>query len=150
MLLVIPVEMRLGGNSFKAMEMNALDTSGTRTVLYIDDDPSIISVARIALQMRGFKVLTACDGLEGIEVFKASAHEIDAIVMDEGMPRMRGAECLRAIRELDSAIGALMVSGNISQSVREEALQAGISGFLDKPYHIDDLVGELNRVLAVA
>ena len=43
-----------------------------------------------------------------------------------------------------------MVSGNISQSVREEALQAGISGFLDKPYHIDDLVGELNRVLAVA
>lgn len=128
--------------------MKILDEVSMKTVLYVDDDPSVITVTRMALQRRGFKVLTASDGLEGFEVFRQVRNNIDVVILDECMPRMRGVECLRAIRQLDAEIRALLVSGNITDSVRTEATEAGINGFLDKPYHIEELIAALNRVIA--
>ena len=89
-------------------------------------------------------MLTAHDGDEGLEVYEQSTGDIDAIVMDECMPRMCGAEYLKAIRQLDSDIG------NITQSVRDEAFRPILTASLDKPYHIDDLVNEIHRLLAAA
>ena len=150
MLLVTAGRKIRRGLRNETVETETIDAVGMKTVLYIDDDPTVVTVARMALQMRGFNVLTARDGLEGFEVFRDAGNDIDAIVMDECMPRMRGVGCLKAIRELDPDIGALLVSGNITESVRLEANNAGISGFLDKPYQIDDLIKEIHRVLAAA
>jgi CheY-like chemotaxis protein len=115
-------------------------------VLVIDDEKHVRSVARIALEDAGFRVLTAADGAEGVATFASHAGEVRAILLDLLMPDMDGDEAFAALRQVRADVPIVLSSGLGEESAVSRFLDKGLAGFLKKPYHLDELVTLVQRV----
>lgn len=80
-----------------------------KTVLFVDDEPSILKVRRLIFETLGYSVLTAISGEEALETLEL--HPVDAVVLDYLMPGMDGEETARCIRKLRSDIPIILSSG---------------------------------------
>ncbi|MCP4678103.1 MAG: response regulator [Deltaproteobacteria bacterium] len=121
--------------------------TGTGTVLLVDDEDSVREVAKDMLEEIGLSVLTASDGLEAIEQFRAHENEIDCLLLDLTMPRMDGEETFAELRRLDKNIPVVLSSGYNEQEIEDKFLGKGLAGFIQKPYRVSDLVNILKVVL---
>jgi CheY-like chemotaxis protein len=119
----------------------------TGTILLVDDDPHVRKVGSHMLSRLGFRVLTAVDGFEAIEVFRAGKEEIDCILLDLTMPRMNGEEAFRELRRLKADVRVILSSGYNEQEVIQRFSGKGLSGFIQKPYTLAKLQETLNRIL---
>jgi two-component system, cell cycle sensor histidine kinase and response regulator CckA len=118
------------------------------TVLIIDDDAEIRSVTEMLLRRRGFEVLTAADGAEGLALFRLRANDIQAILLDLTMPGMSGLEVSRAIRALRPAAPIIFSSG-FNEEISLEPLERTPSvTFLQKPYSVDLLMSKIDAAIA--
>ena len=115
------------------------------TILVVDDDPVIRRLLTLNFEMEGYDVLTAKDGLEGLN--SAKEHRPDAVVLDVMMPRMDGIEVTRALKgDPDtSAIPVLLLSAKAQTSDVEAGMAAGADDYVTKPFEPLDL---LKRVAA--
>ena len=100
-------------------------------LLTIDDDESIRDSFKLYLEGRGYDVIVACDGQEGIESYRS--HHPDLVMVDLRMPHVDGMHVLRAIRETDRETPVIVISGTGAASDVVDALQAGATTFLTKP-----------------
>lgn len=112
-------------------------------VLVVDDDDLVRSVTRRTLRARGCEVLTARDGLEGIEAFDANHERIDAVLLDVGMPYMKGDDVLEELRRIDPAVPVIFVSGQSEEELREGGVLGRADGLVPKPFRDGDLVDAL-------
>jgi PAS domain S-box-containing protein len=117
-------------------------------VLVVDDESEVREVGRIALETAGYRVLTAVDGQDAVDVFRAHQADIGAIILDATMPRLSGAEALQEIRVLRPDVPVLLSSGYREADARERFGGVGIQGFLQKPYRTSVLVEKVGAVLA--
>ncbi|MEX0706018.1 MAG: response regulator, partial [Nitriliruptoraceae bacterium] len=116
-------------------------------VLVVDDDDDIRTVLRIVLELEGMEVVTACDGVEGLEV--AHAQRPDAVLLDVNMPRMNGMQMLAALRE-DPALGhlpVLMLTARAETDDAVEALRAGADDHIAKPFDPRLLAARIEAVV---
>jgi two-component sensor histidine kinase len=104
-------------------------TSGVK-VLYIDDDPGVRRLAQRDLQRRGYIVVLAGSGLEGVE--KAREVEFDLIAVDHYMPGFDGLETLALLRELPRTPPVVYVTGSEESRVAVAALKAGAADYVVK------------------
>jgi len=107
------------------------------TVLVIDDEEIIRNMAYKILIKRGHRVLLAEDGESALRYLSAGT-PIDLVLLDATMPGMGGLETLRKIRETGSAV-RVVVSSGYGVSTDKEWQRAGVSGFLLKPYRMEEL-----------
>jgi CheY-like chemotaxis protein len=117
------------------------------TVLVVDDEPSVRTVARQILLRHGFKVLTALTGRAALEVFRAHADEIEAVVLDMTMPDMDGEEVFGELRRIRNDVRVILSSGYRQQEIRERFLGNGPAEFVQKPYRAGTLLEALRRLL---
>lgn len=117
------------------------------TVLFVDDESSILGVMQEYLSAIGFRVLTASDGEEAVDVFSRRHHEIDAVVLDLTMPRKNGEEAFREMQQIRKDIPVILTSGYGEDDAAEHYRRAGLASFLQKPYQGSDLLGHLRAVL---
>jgi len=123
------------------------------TVLVVDDEEPVRTVAKCVLELEGFQVLIATDGRDGMRRFCSFRDEIDVVVLDMTMPLMDGAETLMAIREKSPDVPVILSSGYSEEESRQRC--AGQSGvhFIHKPYTAHELVNavraSLQRAVAV-
>jgi len=103
-------------------------------VLVVDDQPIVRNVARILLEMLGFRVITACGGIEAIEIFRASEDEITLVLLDFAMPGMNGWQTLEAIRILCPNTPVVLSSGYDETQVMTGDHAERPQAFLSKPY----------------
>jgi CheY-like chemotaxis protein len=99
------------------------------------------------LELHGFEVDVASDGLEGVE--KARAWLPDLILMDLRMPRMDGFEAIKVIRSEDkmSAVPIIAISAWASAKHKERALAAGANEHFTKPVDLNRLLSSMERYL---
>ncbi|KAJ4460770.1 putative hybrid sensor histidine kinase/response regulator [Paratrimastix pyriformis] len=97
------------------------------------DDPVVRKVAERMLRHLGYGVLQACDGVEGLEQFRAHGGALGAVMLDMVMPRMGGRDAYLAMRQADPRVPVLIVSGFPGGADVEELTRAG-ARFLQKPY----------------
>ena len=116
-------------------------------ILYVDDEPAISKVVEKLLNIYGFDAVMAHNGEEALRIIGAQHDTIDLVVLDEVMPKMTGVQCLRELRESGVQIRTIMVSGHLSDSVRQEAFALGALRFIEKPFRMADLVATLREVL---
>lgn len=121
---------------------------GRGSVLVVDDEESVRTVAKSMLESSGFSVLTANDGLSGIEMFRAHRDEIVAVLLDMTMPRMGGAEALPELLRTKPGVPVLITSGYSEQEATRRFTDKGVAGFIQKPYRLDDLVEKLREIMA--
>ncbi len=123
------------------------DQSGQLTILYIEDNFTNRILIRRVLEAEGYRVLDAETAPEGIAL--AEANEPDLILMDISLPEMNGLEAtvrLRAIEHLrHTPIVAL--TANVMKGDREQALEAGCAGYIQKPIDVDRLPDQIRSFL---
>ena len=113
---------------------------GDGTILLVDDDETVLKIARIMLEEAGFRVRTAANGLEGLEVFAAHTEEITCVVLDLMMPQMDGSEAFREMRRLRPNVRVVLSSGYSDYDVTARFAGQGLAGFLKKPYRSSQLL----------
>jgi CheY-like chemotaxis protein len=121
-------------------------------ILVVDDEPAIRDATRRALTKQGYKVLTAPDGVEALKLFHQHAGEIRLILTDMMMPRMAGTQLVREIRQSGARVKVIAATGLISDSCADgrfdELHSLNVSAFLEKPFHIVQLLQAIRTALA--
>lgn len=123
------------------------DALGNATILVIDDEEDLRALCEMALSDRCRSVLTASDGIEGVEIFKKSAAEVDLIILDLTMPRMDGVECFARLREIRPDVPIMISSGYAKDMGASDLMLQGAIGFLEKPFTIAKLTKEVEDAL---
>jgi CheY-like chemotaxis protein len=117
-----------------------------RTVLLVDDEEDVRAVTAHMLERLGCSVLQAGDGREGVEVFRAHARLIDAVIVDLSLPRLSGDKVYHAIRDIRPDARVILMSG-YSNEIATRGVDPGLAGFLRKPFTVADLRSTMGRAL---
>ncbi len=123
---------------------------GSGTVLLVDDDETVLTVAGMMLEHAGFEVVTATDGKEGLAVFREHRDRIVCVMLDLTMPHMDGEETFRELRRIDPEIRVILTSGYNEQDASSRFAGKGLAGFVKKPFEASKLLGTLRAVLEPA
>jgi len=118
------------------------------TVLAVDDESTVLALARDVLEMHGYTVLTARNGEEALRVFREHRSDVALVLLDLTMPVMGGVECFRRMKDLDPRVRVVISSGFSSESTAAEVLREGALEYLQKPYDIEDLARVVRKALA--
>lgn len=118
-----------------------------RKILVVDDEVAIVRVLRDRLETEGFEVLTAYDGLQGVEV--ARKEQPDLIIMDITMPNMDGLTAAKLLREKPETahIPIIMLTARGQETDEQAGYQAGAVLYLTKPFSTRQLVREIRKIL---
>ncbi len=116
------------------------------TVLVVEDDDSLRNLYRIALKLKGHDVIgTAGDGKEAVDMFKNFSIKPDIILMDHRMPGKNGLEATREILSMNGKSKVIFASAD--KSVREEAISLGARSFKPKPFSLEKLCSNIDKVM---
>jgi two-component system KDP operon response regulator KdpE len=113
-------------------------------VLVVDDEQALRDFVRRNLEVRGFEVITASNGLEALASF--NTRNIDLVILDLMMPRMDGLETIRRMRE-NSQVPIIVLSALGEESDKVQALNQGADDYLTKPFGLQELLARVKAVL---
>jgi len=114
------------------------------TVLVVDDERQIATIARDYLTRAGFAVTVAADGVSGLEL--ARQKHPDLVVLDLGLPKLDGLEVARALRR-ESDVPIIMLTARVDESDRLRGFEIGADDYLTKPFSPRELVARVSSVL---
>ena len=116
------------------------------TVLVADDSLSSRRMVQMLLLRLGIYVLTASDGIEALEIINSTSHDIDMIITDYEMPRMRGDEFCRIVRQKRelAQIPIFMVSSHHQNEMILACFKAGATDYLIKPFLGEELLARVD------
>jgi two-component system, chemotaxis family, chemotaxis protein CheY len=105
-----------------------------KTILAIDDSPSVRMMVQMTLTGAGYAVVLAVDGEDGLS--KAMEQRPDAVLTDQNMPRLDGIGFIRKFRQLPSAAGVpvVFISTESNAGIVQQAREAGATGWIVKPF----------------
>ena len=113
-------------------------------ILLVDDDEVIRRLLARAFRDSGFEVEEAGDGVAGLKAFSAAVHPFDLVVTDSRMPRMIGAHLAEQLRQLDSELPIIHLSG--SHGPAAKCMPLGVPTFY-KPFSINRLLEEAKKMI---
>lgn len=116
----------------------------TITVLVVDDEKPLRDFVRRNLEIRGYKVLTAANGLEAMALFTTS--QVDLAILDLMMPHLDGLETTRRMREL-SHVPIIILTALGEEADKVRAFDLGADDYLTKPFGVGELLGRIKAVL---
>ena len=125
----------------------AVAPGGVETVLVVDDEVSIRRLLERHLGKLGYTVISAADGELGFKKFAESNPRPHAVILDLGMPKSSGWECLDKLRVLDPYIKVLVASGYGGPDLESRVEEKGAAAFLRKPYDLVTIAEKLRAVL---
>jgi PAS domain S-box-containing protein len=120
--------------------------SGTGTILLVDDEAYVRDLGRRVLEKEGYNVITAANGHEAVEAYKAKGATISLVILDLIMPVMDGKHCLEEILKADPEAKVLIASGCSPDHAPREVMESG-KGFIGKPLNMEKLLKTLRNVL---
>jgi two-component system cell cycle response regulator DivK len=110
-------------------------------VLYIEDNPDNMTLVQRALETRGYRLLKARNGLEGVDLAESS--DVDLILLDINLPDIDGYEVAQRLRASDKlaqkTVPIIAVTANALKGDAEKALNAGCDVYMSKPINIREL-----------
>ncbi|HEY3594046.1 MAG TPA: response regulator transcription factor [Polyangiaceae bacterium] len=116
-----------------------------RTILVVEDDPSITMGLELNLKAEGFDVLLAHDGEEGLA--KARSENFDLVILDVMLPRLNGFEVLRALRGEGREVPVLMLSARGAEIDKVMGLELGAEDYVTKPFGVAELLARVRAIL---
>ena len=118
-----------------------------KTILIIDDSPSIRQMVAFTLKTQGYTVIEAADGVEGLA--KAKEHDIDLVLSDQNMPNMDGITFVKALRSLPkfAVTPILMLTTVHNEEMKAQGKEAGATGWLVKPFDPHKLIEVVKKFI---
>ena len=134
----------------KAMEKDSAKNSskdGGKRILLVDDDGEIIEAMRYALESKGFEILVARDGNQGLAM--AEREDPDLVILDMMMPKRSGFLVLEKLRRTRQApLRVIMITANEGSRHKAYAEMLGVDDYIRKPFAMDRLVESAQNLLA--
>jgi two-component system, cell cycle sensor histidine kinase and response regulator CckA len=127
----------------RARLLSSASPTGTETVLLVEDEDAVRSLSRRVLQARGYKVLEARNGQEGLSIGRQYSGQIDLLITDVTMPFMNGRQLAERLVPLRPTLKTLFMSGYTDETLELEARRS----FLQKPFTPAGLVRKVREVL---
>ncbi|MFH1538786.1 MAG: sigma-54 dependent transcriptional regulator [bacterium] len=118
------------------------------TILLVDDDDSLREVTEYHLSQAGYRVFTAKNGMEALDLF--SQHKPDVVVTDIAMPEMDGVQLLTKIKSMSEETMVIMITAYGSIESVVEAMQMGACDYIEKPFSSEALKLSVEKALRVA
>jgi len=115
-----------------------------KTILLVDDDPSILQVAGFAVEKAGYRVISARNGKQALALFRSEAPCL--VVLDIVMPEMDGIELCRELRR-ESGVPVIFLTSMDDEIDRIVGLELGADDYLSKPFSPRELVARIRAVL---
>jgi len=112
-------------------------------ILVVDDEERILNFLSTKLKASGYEVLTAPNGVKGLE--QVQAQEPDMVVLDLLMPKMDGLEMLKQLRTF-SPVPVIILTAKGADTDRIKGLQLGADDYLPKPFNPDELVARIEAI----
>lgn len=111
-------------------------------VLLIEDNPATRYMIQVMLESKGHKLVAeALDLSEAIRAY--GTHKPDVVILDLALAKEDGLTILKAIRKLDKRAKVLIASVNAQKKIRDQVIAAGASGYLNKPFRMEDLLSSV-------
>jgi len=120
---------------------------GNETILFVDDEKTIIDVSKEMLAGLGYHVLVAQNGQEALEIYAANREGIDLVILDMVMPGMGGGELYDRLKELNPRVRVILSSGYSMNGMAKSIMGKGVQSFLQKPFRLDNLSGKIREAL---
>jgi len=120
---------------------------GTETILVVEDEELLLELVQSLLESKGYNVLTAKDGVVGIEMYQTHQKEIAVVLSDMGLPLLSGQDVIKRIREINPEAKVIMASGFVDPETKSEMYKAGAKRFIQKPYASDEVLRKIREVI---
>jgi CheY-like chemotaxis protein len=122
-------------------------SGGSETVLLVEDEDSVRELVRETLQSKGYTVMEACDGINGMKVAETHHGKIDILITDVVMPGMSGRELAQRVSASRPTIKVLYLSGYTEDAIIHEGVLDPGTAFLQKPFTLQALARKVRDVL---
>ncbi len=120
---------------------------GRETLLFVDDEEMIREVGSKILENLGYRVLTAKNGREAVDIFKDNKEDISLILLDLIMPDMGGSRAFDILKGIDQGVKIILLSGYSSDGEVDGLLKRGCDDFVQKPFNIKELSKKIRMLL---
>ncbi|MCP3953819.1 MAG: response regulator, partial [Desulfobacterales bacterium] len=120
---------------------------GDETILLVDDEEMVTDVGKQLLERLGYTVKTAGSGREALGLFGREKATIDLVILDMIMPGFSGGETFDRLRTLNPKVKTLLSSGYSLNGQASDILARGCSGFIQKPFNINQLSQKIREIL---
>ncbi len=120
-----------------------------KTILVVDDSPTVVKFVSFSLRNSGYQVVTACDGMDAIEKISGMPDQVDLIITDLNMPNLDGYALIETLRqnEVHRRTPIIILTSEESAHERRKGLEAGADSYLVKPFKSSLLLDEVSRYL---
>ena len=116
-------------------------------VLLVDDEEVIREIGKDMLNSLGINCITACNGEEGIEIYKKNRDKIDIIILDIELPGISGEKVFDILKQINPDIKILIASGYGKDYLEKKIFQRKIKNFMAKPFQLNQLSNKLNELI---
>jgi two-component system NtrC family response regulator len=117
-----------------------------KTILLADDDDSLRRVLEFQLTETGYRVLTAQDGSEALEIFRSN--DFDCVITDLRMPKLSGLELLEKVKLVNTEVPVIVITAFGEVETAVTAMKAGAFDYINKPFNRDEILLTLERALS--
>ena len=120
---------------------------GNEMILVVDDHETIWDFLIEALQMLGYSVLLAENGLDAVTIYEENPGMVDLVLLDMIMPKAGGHQTFIQLKNIDPQVKVILSSGFVSEEEVSDLIEQGACGFLPKPHRLPVVLAEIRRVL---
>lgn len=135
------------GDHSKQQFLPSVAWQGSGTILLVEDENELKSMAKAMIYMLGFAVIEASNGKEALEQYQKNAKNIKIVFTDIGMPIMDGHELFRELKNINPKLPVIISSGYVDTAVTLRLEREKIAGLVNKPYTLSQLQEVLMSVV---
>ncbi len=125
-----------------------LRQEGIMNILVVDDEMVQIETLRRALRSKGYQVFEALNAIEALDQLESMTYRIDMVLTDYVMPGKDGIELLKKIREKYGELPVIIMTAYGGKDMLIDAMRNRCDGFIEKPFNVDQLINEIQRVMS--
>ncbi|MEO6097127.1 MAG: response regulator [Fibrobacteria bacterium] len=120
-----------------------------KTILLVEDEDMLRGLIRELLEIKGYTVIEASQGVEALELFKSAAGPVDLVLTDVVMPHMSGSELVERLRKDHPVLKVIFMSGytGANNAAIHKSLEMPGVAFLQKPFRLNALISQVEELL---
>ncbi|MCX6134927.1 MAG: response regulator [Ignavibacteriales bacterium] len=145
--LFFPVAEGIILKTAEAADKNQDLPGGTETILVVEDEDVLRDLLTKLLELHGYTVIAASDGVEAVNRFSEHENQIDLLLSDMGLPKRNGWDAFKLMQKTKPGVRALMASGYIEPGQKSEILKSGVRRFISKPYRMEEVLKAIRETL---
>ncbi|HEX72869.1 MAG TPA: PAS domain-containing hybrid sensor histidine kinase/response regulator, partial [Candidatus Hydrogenedentes bacterium] len=130
-----------------APEKQPTPVKGAGTILIVEDEEDLREMGKMTGEYLGFRMLSAADGCEAVDVYRRESDSIDLVLLDMTMPRMDGEQTFYEMKRLNPNVRVIITSGYANQEIEKRFAGKGLIGVLQKPYSMSALEEKIQLAL---